>query len=107
MGSYSFYNFDSLSSVTFSSSITTISEKAFYDCNGITSITLPSSLKTIGSYAFCYTRISSITLPSSLTEIGSYTFYSTGLTSINNTVTHFVTQKLQPFRELRHYGARK
>ncbi len=54
--SYAFYNEDKLASVTISSSVTSIGERAFSYCTSLTLITIPSSVTSIveGAFSNCY-----------------------------------------------------
>ena len=52
IGSYTFYNCDSLTSITIPDSVTLIGEWAFYECTSLTSISIPNSVTSIGSFAF-------------------------------------------------------
>ena len=52
IGSYAFYNCDSLTSVTIGNSVTSIGSSAFSGCSGLTSIIIPDSVTSIGSSAF-------------------------------------------------------
>ena len=90
IGSYAFYKFFMLDSITIPHSVTEIGSYAFYDCPGLTSITItdrfttPASVTTIGDKAFydC-SRLSSINIPDSVTEIGEEAFWGcNSLTSI-------------------------
>ena len=78
----------SLTSITFASgsAYTKISAGAFRGCSNLSSITFPSTLTTIsGSYSFrnC-TSLTSITIPANVTSIGVGAFYGcTGLTTVN------------------------
>ena len=75
IGSYAFYQCNSLTSVTIPDNVTTIGERAFYDCRNLTSVTIPDSVTTIGDYAFWYCiDLTSVTIPDSVTEIGISTF---------------------------------
>ena len=52
IGSYAFYDYDSLTSLTIPDSVTSIGYSAFYNCTSLTSVTIPDSITSIGSYAF-------------------------------------------------------
>lgn len=95
IGDDTFYNCNFLKSVTIPSSITSIGVRAFYNCSGLTSVTIPNSVTNLGEYSFfgC-TSLSTVVIPSSVTTIGGSAFMrSTGLTSmiIPSTVTNFGT----------------
>ena len=91
IGSYAFYNCDSLTSVTIGNSVTSIAEGAFYYCSKLTSVTIGNSVTSIGDWTFygC-DSLTSVTIPDSVISIGSYAFYyCSKLTSvtIGNSVT--------------------
>ncbi len=54
IGSYAFYDCDSLTSVDIGDSVTSIGSSAFYDCDSLTSVVIPYSVTSIGSSAFEY-----------------------------------------------------
>ena len=60
ISAFAFGNFTNISSVSFSSSLTSIGSYAFY-MSGITSVTLPSSLKNLGANAFALSPLTSVT----------------------------------------------
>ena len=80
------FAFCKLSSITFSSGLTTIGDSAFYGCSSLTSVDFSncSKLTTIDGNAFRYcSELNSITFPSSLESIGDFTFGNcSSLTSI-------------------------
>ena len=115
IGSFAFYDCDSLTSVTIPDSVTSIGSCAFNDCTSLTSVTIPDSVTSIGEEAFSYcssltsvtigdsvtsiglgafsycTSLTSITIPDSVTEIGGHAFsYCTSLTSV--TIPNSVTE---------------
>lgn len=72
IGSYAFYRCSSLASINLPKA-TSIGSSAFYNCSSLTSISLPKTT-SIGSYAFAYcSSLISIDLPET-TSIGSYAF---------------------------------
>ena len=75
IGSYAFYNCDSLNDIIFPNNTRSIGSSSFYNCDGISEITLPEKLTSIGSSAFynCV-GIANIILPNSLTSLGSSAF---------------------------------
>lgn len=88
----------SLTSVTFPSGLTTISDYAFdgaFAAN--TSLTIPNTVTTIGSNAFVTSKLVSVTIPSSVTTIGGYAFQNSKLTSlvIPDTVTSIGSSMVQ------------
>ncbi len=56
IGSFAFYDCESLTTITIPDSVTSIGSYACYDCESLTIITIPDSIKHIGKYAFgnCY-----------------------------------------------------
>ncbi len=82
---YTFYGCASLSDVTIPSSVRTIGQYAFYACTGLTGVNLSASkaLNTIDAYAFynC-NKLTEILFPSSMKTIGTYAFRSCGFTDI-------------------------
>ncbi len=75
IGSYAFYGYSGLTSVSIPNTVTSIGESAFYGCTGLTSVTIPNSVTEIGGSAFygC-TGLTSVTIPNSVTEIGGSAF---------------------------------
>ena len=75
IGSYAFYDCDSLTNITIPSSVTSIGWYAFYHCDNLTSITIPSSVTSIDGFAFAHcSSLTSITIPNSVTSIGKSAF---------------------------------
>lgn len=54
--------------------ITSLPEGSFYDCEKLSDVKLPKALTNIGDRAFYYSRIASITFPPSLEKIGAWAF---------------------------------
>lgn len=54
--------------------ITSLPEGSFYDCEQLSDVKLPKALTNIGDRAFYYSRIASITFPPSLEKIGAWAF---------------------------------
>ncbi|CDD64023.1 cell surface protein [Firmicutes bacterium CAG:341] len=91
IGSYAFFDCESLTSVTIPNSVTNIGVYAFYGCKSLTSVTIPDSVISIGDYAFYGCKsLTSVTIPDSVISIGDYAFsYCESLTSVTipNSVT--------------------
>ena len=84
IGSSSFYECTSLTSVTIPDGVTSIGSNAFSWCSSLESITIPDSVTNIGVFAFgrC-SSLTSITIPDGVTNIGYGTFdYCWSLKSI-------------------------
>ena len=75
IGNNAFSGSQSLTSVSFPSTLTVIGTKAFGGCSSLRSVILPKSLKTIGKFAFedC-SSLTSVMFPNSLTSIGEWAF---------------------------------
>lgn len=93
VGPYAFYqttNSTPLTSVTFSSNLTTVNEHAFYKTR-LTSLTLPNSLTTVETNSFAeMPNLTQINFGSSLTTVGYLSFANNpGITSLTlpNSVT--------------------
>jgi hypothetical protein len=71
-----FFECNSLTSVTISNSVTSIGSGAFKNCNSLEAITIPDSVTSIGDYAFSYCGIVEISIPGSVTSIGESAFSS-------------------------------
>lgn len=81
IGEWAFF-FGFINSVTFPSTLTTISEHAFSSCEIDEKVIIPDSVTTIGDYAFSGSGYSfglDISLPSTLTSIGNGVFRGSGL----------------------------
>ncbi len=75
IGSYAFYDCDSLTTINIPSSVTKIKDSAFFCCTSLASIALPNSVTSIGNGAFSScTSLTSITIPEYITSIGDSTF---------------------------------
>ena len=103
IGTATFYDCTSLTSITIPNSVTSIGNYAFRGCQSLASIKISNSLTSIGNYAFNGCRgLTSITLPSSVTSIGMGAFQGcTGLTSI--TIPNSVTS----IEEKTFYGCKR
>ena len=75
IGSFVFYLYESLTSVTIPNSVTTISECAFSCCTSLESVTIPNSVTTINNFVFeeCES-LTNLTIPNSVTTIGECAF---------------------------------
>lgn len=78
IGSYAFYDCDSLTSIEFPTSLTALESAAFNNCDNITSIDLSeTSITKVDSAAFSYcVGLNEILLPTTITEIKDYAFYN-------------------------------
>ena len=79
-----FYNCTSLTSVTIGNNVTSIGREAFDGCSGLTSLTIGNSVTSIGGSAFAgCSGLTSVTIPNSVTSIGDQAFWGcSGLTSV-------------------------
>ncbi len=75
VGSYTFYKYKSLQSITLPDTITSIGGHAFQECILLNNISFPAGLTTIGTGAFRFCkRISSVTIPGSVSDVGEFAF---------------------------------
>ena len=75
IGSYAFYNYTKLTSISLPNSITSIGDYAFYTCTNLVSISLPNSITSIDRSAFYMcTKLALTSLPSSITSIDIFAF---------------------------------
>ena len=83
IGSSSFDNCSSLTSIVIPNSVTSIGNYAFYGCSSLTSVVIGDSVTSIGDWAFdgC-SSLESIVIPDSVTSIGSSAF--SGCSSIES-----------------------
>lgn len=63
-----------ISSLTFASGITKISDSFAYGCESLTKVTIPASVKTIGESAFCKTSLTAYPEMAGVTEVGKNAF---------------------------------
>lgn len=79
-----FYNCDTITSVTIGNNVETIGGNAFHYCKSLKSISIPNSVTDIGNAAFCACwSLTSCTIGNGVTSIGSAVFQDCdGLTSI-------------------------
>ncbi|MBR6808408.1 MAG: leucine-rich repeat protein [Clostridia bacterium] len=75
VGTYAFYNYDSLTSVILPSSVTSVGDYAFAYCTAMKNITLPDNVTSIGTHAFgSCVSLTKINIPKSVTTIGKSAF---------------------------------
>lgn len=85
IGSFAFFNCESLTSVTIPDSVTNIGISTFLGCTNLTSLKIGDNVTSICDYAFYNCQsLTSITIPSSVTSIGNDAFaYCDKLTTVN------------------------
>ena len=63
--------------ITFVGDVTEIGSSSFSDCSSLTSVTIGDSVTTIGNHAFAFcSRLTSVTIPDSVITIGNDAFHS-------------------------------
>ncbi len=84
IGNFAFYNLSSIKDIKFSHNIMMIGDFAFGNCSGIEKVILTQPLYKIGASAFvCCTALKSVSLNEDLTFLGDYAFRNcTSLKSI-------------------------
>ena len=82
VGSWFFYGFDSLKSVSLANSVLIIGDQAFALCDNLSSVSLSSKLLGIGCQAFEDCAITNITLPSTVQYIDGSAFEGSNLKSV-------------------------
>ena len=65
---------NSIKSVIVEPGVTSIGRFAFYECTYLTSLDYSSDVTTIEQYAFAKTGLTSVTIPNTVTNMGSYVF---------------------------------
>ena len=76
IGRSTFFDCNSLTSITLPESVTEIGDNAFRSCSSLTSITIPEGVTSIGARAFCRCNsLTNVTIPESVTSIGDYAFF--------------------------------
>ncbi|MGM9712596.1 MAG: leucine-rich repeat domain-containing protein [Prevotella sp.] len=76
VGTNSFNNCTSLTSITIPLSVTSLGGKCFYSCTSLTSVNIPSSIKALSAGCFRYCNsLKSIDIPTSVTSIGQECFH--------------------------------
>ena len=75
IGSWAFYDRNSLTGITIPNSVTSIGDSAFSVCSSLTEIALPNNITSIGNQVFfgC-SSLTEITIPNSVTSIGTGAF---------------------------------
>ena len=84
IGRYTFYDYDTLTSVTIGNGVTSIGYSAFYNCDTLTSVTIPDNVTAIGEKAFydC-DKLATVTIGNGITRIYKEAFYNCNkLTSV-------------------------
>ncbi len=80
IGSWAFFDCNSLTSVTIPNGVTSIEESAFSNCTSLTGITIPNSVTRIGGWVFYHcTSLKNINIPDSVISIGDVAFYDTAI----------------------------
>ncbi len=84
IGENAFVNCDKLTSITYSSLVTSIGKYAFKNCTSLTTLPLKEGTTEVGDFAFMNcSGVKSVTIPSSLTMLNPGVFYGCkGLTSV-------------------------
>lgn len=94
IGTYAFYECDSLKEAIFNNKLTTISSYSFGYCDSLKTVKFPQTLTSIGTYAFYYCNLDSIDVPGSVKTLTDHCFsenvnmryvkFNEGLTYINS-----------------------
>ena len=75
IGSSAFYKCLDLTNVYFGSGLTSIEQKAFYNCQSLTSVILPDTVTTISKYSFAYcTNLEYVQIGNGINKLPMYAF---------------------------------
>ena len=83
IGSFAFYNKNSITGVTIPSSVQKIDTYAFSNCSKLTTLGLSNGIITIDDFAFAECKeLNTFDIPSTLESIGNRAFEKTGITKL-------------------------
>jgi len=74
---------DVIKSVVIQKNVTSIGSYAFYKFASLTSVTIPDTVKKIGNYSFSHATLANLNLPSSVVSIGTNAFEYTNIAQLN------------------------
>lgn len=74
IGSYTFYDCDTVTELTLPDGLTAIEDYAFLNCDSLAETVFPASLERVGKYAFSGTGLKSLAIPGTVSALGAYAF---------------------------------
>ncbi len=84
IGAFTFYDMDSLTTVTLPSTLKNINQRAFSYCDALTSIVIPESVESLGEEVFLLSGVTDVTFKGDIQTLSTETFsYCKNLKSVN------------------------
>ena len=83
IGTYAFYGYTGVTSISIGGSVATIDDYAFYNCNAVSELVIPEGVEFIGERAFMSNKFKTLTIPSTIETIESKAF-ANGLRPLEN-----------------------
>ena len=76
LGTGSFSENRTLTSIVLPEGLTTIEDYALYDCKNLQTVNIPSTLTSIGWSFLIYSKVENVVIPEGITELKSYSLYN-------------------------------